>query len=165
MVKKKKNPNKDNVEKDLEIVDLEEEISNGVVTSWKVSKDNLKRLKVESAKKGLTMAGYLRDLVSTRFKANDRAKKGVSSKLENIIKESVGFWDTFKVATFIDNMFEAGIDLSDLNNGEWIDVRSKIRSGSEYFANGRSGEDVVVEFDLISPTRKQRLDLVKIFRE
>jgi len=55
--------------------------------------------------------------------------------------------------------------LADLTNGEWVDMRSKIRGGSDEFAGGLSGEDVVVKFDLISPTRKQRSDLLKIFRE
>ena len=164
MVKKKKNPNKDNDEKDLEVVDLEE-VSDLVKTSWDVSKDDLKRLKLESIKRGTTMAGFLRDLVSDRFKANDRAKKGVSSKLKDIIERCEGFFGSFDVDIFIDKMYDEGIDLADLSNGEWIDVRSKIRSGSADFSGDLSGEDVVVKFDLISPTRKQRSDLLKIFRE
>ena len=164
MVKKKKNPNKDDNEKALEVVDLEEG-SDLIKTSWDVSKDDLKRLKVESAKKGLTMASFLRDLVSDRFKANDRAKKDVSSKLKYILNRCEGFFGSFDVDLFINKMYDDGIDLVDLTNGEWVDVRSKIKSGSEDFAGGLSGEDVVIKFNLISPSRKQKLDLLKIFRE
>ena len=167
MGKKKKNPNKNkdkNNADNLGAIDLEED-SKKVTTSWEVQEDDLKRLKLESAKQGVSVGGYLRDLVSDRFKVLNRSKKDVSSKLVDILDRCDNFFGGFDVSRFINRMFDAGIDLADLSNGEWVKVRSKIRSGSEDFEDDRSVEEIIVKFDLISPSRKQRLDLLKIFRE
>jgi hypothetical protein len=154
----KKNENSEDVESLEEPVDLEL-----VATTMKYPKDQLRKLRIESAERGVSMASILRKLLDNHLGIDEESRELVEDNLEDILEGCGGFFGGFKLDTFLDKMSDTGIELSYLNASEWRSVLGKLEEGG---LNGaETASEYADKFDDLSPTVKQRSDLRNLARK
>jgi hypothetical protein len=161
--KKKENSNENTTENNVKPVDLEL-----VPATMTWPKNDLQRLRIESATKNRPMAQILRDLLSKHFEEENGAYPEEEKRRDYIeevfpkIFESCSSWlsGTFNIDKFIDKMTDESIDLNELSAKEWRSVLEKL---DDIAKDELPTKRVLVEkFLPLNPTRNQVQDLRRL---
>jgi hypothetical protein len=164
LVGKKKN---DDVEEN-DTLDLDAD-SKLLPTNVQFPRSDLDRLRVESAKEGISMGAFLRGLLKERFVEMNgesaRRRELVEKNLSRILDECSSLFGGFEIDGydgFVSKMEEAGLELSWLNESEWRDVLIKLNKGYKGYDGQVSTREFVKKFVTLKPSREQVSELLEL---
>lgn len=163
MVKKRKNLNNNNDNDEIE--DLEK-IADLTATQMSFSKADLKRLRIESATEGVSMASVLRGLLRGHFKAENKTREKIEANFYPILEDCKVGWisKSLDLDSFVEKMFEAKIKLSALDDNEWNSVLDSLGNLSSDFED-LDVDGVISKIRCLKPTKEQIKDIRNFLSE